>query len=100
MVNQLVYVPVYLTWLIDGVGDEVLPQLSIILLLGKLNGLVYICQFLHDHLQCLPAVAHPACRGQQHRGIITQRQELLPLISHYYTTTTTSSLLSSLKKLR
>lgn len=50
-----------LTWLVDGVGDEILPQLGVVLLLGKLDGLVHILQLHHDHLQGPSAVSHPAC---------------------------------------
>lgn len=77
--------PVCLTWLIDGVRDEVLPQLSIVLFLGKLNGFVYIFQFLHDHLQRLPAVTHPTCRGQQNQVIISLGQMYTEVMSRFCT---------------
>lgn len=49
------------TWFVDGVGDEILPQLCIVLLFSKLYGFVHVLQFLHDHLQGPSAVPHPAC---------------------------------------
>lgn len=48
------------TWFVDGVRDEVLPQLCVILLFGKFYGFVHILQLLHDHLQSPSAVPHPA----------------------------------------
>lgn len=48
------------TWFVDGVTDEVLPQLCVVLLFGELYGFVHVLQLLHDHLQSPPAVPHPA----------------------------------------
>lgn len=48
------------TWFVDGVRDEVLPQLCVVLLFGKFYGFVHILQLLHDHLQSPSAVPHPA----------------------------------------
>lgn len=50
----------YHTWFVDGIRDEVLPQLCIVLLFGKFYGFVHIIQLLHNHLQSPSAVPHPA----------------------------------------
>ena len=48
------------TWFVNGVRDEILPELCIVLIFGKLYGLVHVLQLLHDHLQRSSAVPHPA----------------------------------------
>lgn len=50
----------YHTWFVNGIRDQVLPQLGIILLFGKFYSFVHITQFLHDHLKSSSAVPHPA----------------------------------------
>lgn len=50
----------YHTWFVDWVGDEILPELCIILLFGKFYGFVHIHQLLHNHLQGSSTVSHPA----------------------------------------
>lgn len=51
---------ILITWFVDGIRDEVLPQLCVVLLFSKFNGFVHILQLLHDHLQSPSAVSHPA----------------------------------------
>lgn len=50
----------YRTWFVDWVGDEILPELCVILLFGKFYGFVHIHQLLHNHLQGPSTVSHPA----------------------------------------
>ena len=51
------------TWPLHGIGNEVLPQFLIILLLAELNGMIDILQPIHNHLQCLYQVPHATCKS-------------------------------------
>lgn len=55
------------TRFVNRVRDEILPQLRVILVFGKLDGFVHIPQLLHDHLQSSTAVPHPA--WEKHGGL-------------------------------
>lgn len=68
------------TWLINGVRDEILPELCIILLFSKLDGLIHVLQLLHDHLQGSPAVSHPAWERRAHLDL---NSKINILISEY-----------------
>ena len=49
-----------LTWFINGVVDEILPQVAVIVLLAEVNGLVHISQLIGDEVQSLFGVPHAA----------------------------------------
>jgi len=46
------------TWFVNGVRDQIFPQLSFIVLFAKVNCLVHVTEFIGYQLQSLLGVAH------------------------------------------
>ena len=55
------------TWLVNGVRDQIFPQLSFIMLFAKVNCLVHVTKFVGYQLQSLLGVAHTTLIHDKHQ---------------------------------